>query len=79
MTKNELFSLNRRLATVLGHAETVEAEVCEALNDLSAELIPTSPELTEEAARQLKEHSFHTLSSAIDALMDVIAEMEDPK
>jgi hypothetical protein len=73
MTKNERFSFTSRLASLQGRAESLEDEVCKALNDLAAELIPTTPELTAEAARQLKNHSFHDLSRTIDAIMEAAA------
>lgn len=60
-----------RLAALRECAEEVENEACKLLNDLAAELIPTTPELTAEATYQLKTHSMSTLSRTIAAIMEV--------
>jgi hypothetical protein len=70
----EKSKLGGRLADIQERAERVELEALEVLNDLAAGHIPDTPELTEEAAGQLKNHNFRALSRAVGALMEVISE-----
>ena len=79
MNRIELYKLNSRLACLYQKATNIETEVCEVLNELAAERIPTMPELTEEAQYQLQGSAFYDLSGAIDALMEIVTEIANGK
>jgi hypothetical protein len=77
MKKAVIYALKSRITTLRNRAEVVESNVCELLNELSAEHIISAPELTQEAGTQLKEHSFRDLSRALLALEEIINEIEN--
>lgn len=71
MTKTERSALKRRLSAIQKRAEAIEDEACKILNDLVAGLIPATPDLTEEATYQLKNHSLRDLSRSVGAVIEV--------